>query len=67
MIGGPVLVIGIFWLGWTGNYPSSVPWYVPALSTIFVGTGISLIFISFLVRHSIFLEINEINVDACSH
>ena len=49
MIGSPVLVIGIFWLGWTGQYPS-IPWYVPATSTIFVGTGISLIFMSFLVR-----------------
>jgi DHA1 family multidrug resistance protein-like MFS transporter len=54
MIGSPVLVIGIFWLGWSGNYPSSVPWYVPALSTIFVGTGISLIFMSFLVCLSLF-------------
>jgi MFS transporter, DHA1 family, multidrug resistance protein len=49
MIGSPVLVIGIFWLGWTGQY-ASIPWYVPALSTIFVGAGISLIFMSFLVR-----------------
>ena len=49
MIGSPVLVIGIFWLGWTGQY-ASIPWYVPALSTIFVGAGINLIFISFLVR-----------------
>ena len=49
MIGSPVLVIGIFWLGWTGQY-SSIPWYVPAISTIFVGAGISLIFMSFLVR-----------------
>ena len=49
MLGSPVLVIGIFWLGWTGEYPS-VPWYVPALSTIFIGAGISLIFMSFLVR-----------------
>ena len=49
MIGSPVLVIGIFWLGWTGQYPS-IPWYVPAISSIFVGGGISLIFMSFLVR-----------------
>jgi hypothetical protein len=48
MIGSPILVIGIFWLGWTGQYPS-IPWYVPAMSTIPVGTGISLIFMSFLV------------------
>ena len=49
MIGSPALVIGIFWLGWTGQYPS-IPWYVPATSTIFIGAGISLIFMSFLVR-----------------
>jgi DHA1 family multidrug resistance protein-like MFS transporter len=55
MIGSPVLVIGIFWLGWTGNYPS-VPWYVPALSTIFVGIGISLIFMSFLVCLVLFIN-----------
>ncbi|KAG6843826.1 hypothetical protein H0H87_012885 [Tephrocybe sp. NHM501043] len=47
MIGGPGLVIGAFWLGWTGEY-SSVPWYVPALSTILIGLSISMIFMSFL-------------------
>ncbi|KAG6853761.1 hypothetical protein C0991_001591 [Blastosporella zonata] len=47
MIGGPGLVIGAFWLGWTGEY-SSVPWFVPALSTILIGMSISLIFMSFL-------------------
>ncbi|KAJ7611271.1 major facilitator superfamily domain-containing protein [Roridomyces roridus] len=46
-LGAPVFVIGIFWLGWTGEY-ASIPWYVPALSTIPVGFGISAIFISFL-------------------
>ncbi|KAI0002446.1 MFS polyamine transporter [Russula compacta] len=46
-IGGPLLVIGSFWLGWTGAY-ESVPWYVPALSTIVIGAAISLIFVSFL-------------------
>lgn len=46
--GGPLLVIGSFWLGWTGAY-TAVPWYVPALSTIMIGASISLIFISFLV------------------
>lgn len=48
MIGSPALVIAIFWLGWTGQYVS-IPWYVPALSTIPLGAGISLIFMSFLV------------------
>jgi len=47
MIGSPILVIGIFWLGWTGQY-ANIPWYVPALSTIILGAGISLIFMSFL-------------------
>ena len=49
MIGSPILVIGIFWLGWTGQY-ANIPWYVPELSTIFVGAGTILIFMSFLVR-----------------
>lgn len=49
MVGGPVLAIGIFWLGWSGNY-ESVLWWVPGLSTILIGLGITLIFISFIVR-----------------
>ncbi|EIN07969.1 MFS general substrate transporter [Punctularia strigosozonata HHB-11173 SS5] len=47
MLGGPLLVIGIFFLGWTGAY-KSVPWYVPALATPIIGAGITLVFISFL-------------------
>ncbi|KAL6304110.1 MFS polyamine transporter [Sparassis latifolia] len=47
MNAGLVLVIGGFWLGWTGNY-HSVPWIVPALATIPVGYGVSLVFISFV-------------------
>lgn len=47
MIAGPCLVIGTFWLGWTGQYPS-VPWYVPAISTVFIGMSVSLVFVSFL-------------------
>ncbi|KIK53036.1 hypothetical protein GYMLUDRAFT_179447 [Collybiopsis luxurians FD-317 M1] len=48
MIGSVLLVVSTFWLGWTGNYPS-VPWYVPGISTIFVGMAISLIFITFII------------------
>ncbi|KAI0270438.1 major facilitator superfamily domain-containing protein [Gloeopeniophorella convolvens] len=47
MLAGPLLVVGILWLGWTGNY-ASVPWYVPALGTILIGMSIILVFISFL-------------------
>ena len=49
MVGAPLLAISILLLGWTGNY-ESVPWYVPALTTIPLGTGIVLVFMSFLVR-----------------
>lgn len=49
MAGGILLIISIFWLGWTGQYPS-VPWYVPMLSTILIGISINLVFMSFLVR-----------------
>ncbi|KAF9269101.1 MFS polyamine transporter [Marasmius fiardii PR-910] len=47
MFGGPALVIGGFWLGWTGQY-SSIHWSVPAVGAVFLGFGISLIFMSFL-------------------
>lgn len=48
MIGGTSLVVGCFWLGWTGNY-AAVPWYVPALATIPIGASVSMVFISFFV------------------
>ena len=48
MVAGPCLVIGAFWLGWTGEY-ENIPWYVPALSTILIGVSVNLVFISFLV------------------
>ncbi|OCH91764.1 MFS polyamine transporter [Obba rivulosa] len=47
MIGGPCLVVGCFWLGWTGQY-ASVPWIVPALATVPIGFSVSIVFISFL-------------------
>lgn len=47
MLAGPCLVVGIFWVGWTGQYPS-VPWYVPAIGTILIGMSVCLIFGSLL-------------------
>ncbi|KAJ7347886.1 MFS polyamine transporter [Mycena albidolilacea] len=47
MVGGVAFVVGIFWLGWTGQY-TSIPWYVPALSAIVLGMSVCMIFISFL-------------------
>lgn len=61
MLGSPLLVVSIFWLGWSGNYPS-VPWYVPGISTIFVGTSISLIFMSFLVCFKISIPCTSLNI-----
>ncbi|EIM87761.1 MFS general substrate transporter [Stereum hirsutum FP-91666 SS1] len=48
MIAGPCLVVGTFFMGWTSQYAGPVPWYVPALSTPFIGTGVTLIFMSFM-------------------
>lgn len=48
MLAGPFLVTGILWLGWTGAYPESIPWFVPAIATILVGISFTLIFVSFL-------------------
>ncbi|KAL6304116.1 MFS polyamine transporter [Sparassis latifolia] len=47
MIGAPTLIIGCFWLGWTGAY-ASVSWVAPAFATIFIGYGVSLVFVSFI-------------------
>ena len=48
MIAGPMLVIGVFWMGWTGAYPD-VHWAAPAVSLVLIGMSVSLVFISFLV------------------
>ncbi|KAI0322106.1 MFS polyamine transporter [Amylostereum chailletii] len=46
MIAGPMLAVGAFWLGWSGEYVS-IKWYVPELSAVCIGAGVSLVFISF--------------------
>ena len=43
MIGGPILVISILWLGWTGAY-ASISWVAPMLSLSMMGLGMSCIF-----------------------
>ncbi|KIY65609.1 MFS general substrate transporter [Cylindrobasidium torrendii FP15055 ss-10] len=47
MIGAPALVIGGFWLGWTGEY-ASVHWIVPTISLYFLGMSFVCFFNSFL-------------------
>lgn len=45
-IGGPLYVVSLFWLGWTGN--GKIHWAVPMLSGIPFGTGFMLIFVAML-------------------
>ncbi|KAG7663321.1 uncharacterized protein J8A68_003153 [[Candida] subhashii] len=45
MIGSITFVIGIFWLGWTGDYPDKIHWIVPTIGAAFVGNGLMLIFL----------------------
>lgn len=45
MIGSVTFVIGIFWLGWTGDYPERVHWIVPTIGAFFIGNGLMLIFL----------------------
>ncbi|KAF3936396.1 hypothetical protein ABW19_dt0201817 [Dactylella cylindrospora] len=47
MLGSILFPIGLFWFSWTGNYPE-IHWIVPALSGIFIGAGIFLIFLQCL-------------------
>jgi len=47
MIGGPILVISILWLGWTGAY-ASISWVAPMLSLSMMGLGMSCIFLSLI-------------------
>lgn len=44
MIGGFSFVIGIFWLGWTGDYPL-IHWICPTIGAFFVGNGLMSIFL----------------------
>lgn len=47
ILAGPLLIVSMFWLSWTGEY-SSIHWAVPAVATIMLGASFSLVFISFL-------------------
>ncbi|BGP20179.1 hypothetical protein JCM10213v2_008314 [Rhodosporidiobolus nylandii] len=47
IVAAPFLVIGCFFLGWTGNYPS-IHWFVPCIPTFFLGVAFTLFFVAFL-------------------
>ncbi|KIY53724.1 MFS polyamine transporter [Fistulina hepatica ATCC 64428] len=46
MVGGPLLVVAVFWLGWTGY--TGISWWAPAAAGVPLGMSISLIFFSSL-------------------
>lgn len=45
MIGAFFFVIGLFWTGWTGDYPTHVHWIVPTIGAAFIGCGLMCIFL----------------------
>ncbi|CAK9442081.1 uncharacterized protein LODBEIA_P58460 [Lodderomyces beijingensis] len=45
MVGGFTFVIGIFWMGWTGDYAEHVHWIVPTIGAFFIGNGLMAIFL----------------------
>ncbi|KAL8650785.1 MAG: hypothetical protein Q9226_004998 [Calogaya cf. arnoldii] len=50
LIGGVLMVIGLFWFGWTANPPHH--WILPVIACAFIGAGFNVIFqqcINFLV------------------
>jgi MFS transporter, DHA1 family, multidrug resistance protein len=60
MVGGPLLVFAIFWVGWTGTY-TNIHWIIPQLGTIPLGMGITLIFSCFIVsKPPFFLKLSFI-------
>ena len=45
MVGSFFFAIGLFWLGWTGDYPDKIHWMVPTVGSSFIGCGLILIFL----------------------
>lgn len=45
MVGGATFVIGMFLLGWTGDYAEHIHWIVPVIGAFIVGIGLMLIFL----------------------
>ena len=44
MVGGFFFAVGLFWFGWTGDFPDTIHWIVPAISLAFIGFGLISIF-----------------------
>lgn len=45
MYGGCFFAAGLFWLGWSGDFPDKVHWIVPTISTAPIGIGLIMIFL----------------------
>lgn len=44
-IGSFLFPLGMFWFGWTADYPEKIHWIVPAIGTAFLGAGLVTIFL----------------------
>lgn len=45
-IGGPLITIGMFWIGWTAR--SSIHWIVPVIGGLWFGTGYLIVYMALL-------------------
>lgn len=45
MVGSIFFAVGLFWLGWTGQFPNRLHWMLPTVGAGFIGFGLILIFL----------------------
>lgn len=45
LVGSILFPIGMFWLGWTGDFPNRIHWIVPTIGSSLIGAGLVTIFL----------------------
>ena len=65
MVGGVVLVIGLFWFAWTSQ-PSVNPW-PQIISGVFIGCGVSLILSNTCIVPQLIISTDHHGFHACRH
>ena len=45
LVGSILFPIGMFWFGWSGDFPEEVHWIVPMIGSSFIGAGLITIFL----------------------
>lgn len=45
MVGSVFFAIGMFWMGWTGDFPDKIHWIVPTIGAAPVGIGLMTVFL----------------------